>query len=43
MKCCSENTRQSYEKVALDTERDNWMTAKEAMDYGIFDKVIEKN
>ena len=39
----SENTGQSYEKVALDTERDNWMTAKEAMDYGIFDKVIEKD
>lgn len=39
----AENTGQSYEKVALDTERDNWMTAKEAMDYGIVDKVIEKH
>lgn len=39
----AENTGQSYDKVALDTERDNWMTAKEAMDYGIFDKVIEKH
>ncbi len=39
----SENTGQSYEKVAQDTERDNWMTAKEAMEYGIVDKVIEKH
>lgn len=39
----AENTGQSYDKVALDTERDNWMTAKEAMDYGIVDKVIEKH
>lgn len=39
----AENTGQSYDKVALDTERDNWMTAKEAMEYGIVDKVIEKH
>lgn len=39
----AENTGQSYEKVAQDTERDNWMTAKEAMEYGIVDKVIEKH
>ena len=39
----SENTGQSYEKVAQDTERDNWMTANEAKEYGIVDKVIEKH
>ncbi|MBR5191039.1 MAG: ATP-dependent Clp protease proteolytic subunit, partial [Clostridia bacterium] len=27
---------------ALDTERDNWLSAQEAMDYGIVDKVFYK-
>ena len=38
----SENTGQKYEKVCEDTERDNWMTAQEALDYGLIDKIIEK-
>lgn len=34
-------TGQKREKVRDDMERDLWMTAKEALDYGIIDKVIE--
>lgn len=36
----AENTGQSYEKVAADTERDNYMTAEEAVEYGLIDSVI---
>ena len=39
----SENTGKPYEQVALDTERDNWMDAKEALEYGLIDKVIDKH
>ena len=35
------NTGQPYEKVAEDTERDHYMTAQEALEYGIIDRVIE--
>ncbi|MCL2740381.1 MAG: ATP-dependent Clp endopeptidase proteolytic subunit ClpP [Oscillospiraceae bacterium] len=38
----SERTGQAYEKVAADTERDNFMSAKDALKYGIIDKVIER-
>ena len=34
------NTGKPYEVIAADTERDNWMTAQEAMDYGLIDSVI---
>ncbi|MBQ3790721.1 MAG: ATP-dependent Clp endopeptidase proteolytic subunit ClpP [Lachnospiraceae bacterium] len=36
----AENTGKPIEKIAEDTERDNWMTAQEALDYGIIDSVI---
>ena len=36
----AERTGQSYEKVVQDTERDYFMTADEAKDYGIVDQVI---
>lgn len=36
------NSGQPYEKVAADTERDNFMSAEAAVAYGIIDKVIEK-
>ena len=36
----SENTGQPFEKVAEDTERDNWMSAEEALEYGLIDKII---
>ena len=37
----AENTGKSYEEIERDTDRDNFMTAKEALDYGIIDKIIE--
>lgn len=36
----SENTGQPYEVVAADTERDNWKTAEEALEYGLIDQII---
>ena len=38
----SENTGKSIEVVTADCERDNFMTAQEAMEYGLVDKVIDK-
>lgn len=38
----AERTGQDYEKVARDTERDYFMTATEAKDYGLVDQVVEK-
>ena len=35
------NSGQPLEVVEADTDRDNWMTAKEAQKYGLLDKVIE--
>ena len=35
----AENTGRDYETICADTERDNWMSAQEAMEYGIIDKV----
>ncbi len=39
----AKNTGKSVEQVAIDTERDNYMTAEEALAYGLIDKVIEKH
>ena len=36
----AENTGQSYETIARDTERDNFMSAEEAKAYGLIDSVI---
>lgn len=36
------NTGKSVEEVSRDTERDNYMTAKEAVAYGLIDSVVEK-
>ena len=38
----AENTGKSVEVVTADCERDNFMTAEEAMEYGLIDKVIYK-
>ena len=35
------HTGQDYETVARDTDRDNYMTADEALTYGLIDKIIE--
>jgi ATP-dependent Clp protease protease subunit len=36
----AENCGQPYETVAADTERDNWKSAQEALEYGLIDRVI---
>jgi len=38
----AQNTGKTVEEVARDTDRDHWLTAKEAAEYGIIDSVIEK-
>ncbi len=38
----AQNTGKSYEDLVKDTERDNWMTAQEAVEYGLIDSVVEK-
>ena len=37
----AENAGKDYETVLADCERNNWMTAKEAMEYGLIDNVVE--
>ncbi len=39
----SNNTGQSVKKVEKDTDRDNFMSAKEALEYGMIDEVLVKN
>ncbi len=38
----AENTGKSIEEIARDTESDNFMSAQEALEYGLIDKVIDK-
>ena len=38
----SENTGKPLDIVKADTERDNFMTAQQALEYGLIDKVIDK-
>lgn len=40
-KILSERTGQPLEKIELDTDRDYYLSAEEALEYGIIDKVIE--
>ncbi len=39
----SERTGQSLEKVNQDTERDNFMTAQQALEYGLIDGILDKH
>ncbi|MBE5879283.1 MAG: ATP-dependent Clp endopeptidase proteolytic subunit ClpP [Lachnospiraceae bacterium] len=39
-KILAENTGQPYDVIAADTERDNWKSAQQAMEYGLIDSVI---
>ncbi|ACX97741.1 ATP-dependent Clp endopeptidase proteolytic subunit ClpP [Helicobacter pylori] len=39
----AQNSGQSLEQIAKDTDRDFYMSAKEAKEYGLIDKVLEKN
>ncbi len=41
-KILAENTGKPVEVIAQDTERDNFMSAEEALEYGLIDKVISK-
>lgn len=36
----SRHTGQTTEQVALDTDRDRWLTAQQAVDYGIVDSIM---
>jgi len=39
----SHHSKQTYKKVWRDSDRDYWMTAQEALDYGMIDEVLVKN
>lgn len=41
-KILAKNTGQSVKKIEKDTDRDNFMFAEEAVEYGLVDKIIEK-
>lgn len=41
-KILAENTGKPIEQIAIDTERDNFMSAHEALEYGLIDKVFDK-
>ena len=38
----AENTGKSYEQVCLDTDRDNFLSEEDALNYGIIDKIMTK-
>jgi len=40
-KILASHTGQDLKKIAKDTDRDNYMTAQEALDYGLIDRIIE--
>jgi ATP-dependent Clp protease protease subunit len=42
-KILAEHTNQSLEKIERDTDRDFYMSAEEAKDYGVIDKIISKS
>ena len=37
------HTGQPYDKISEDCDRDNWMTAEEAKEYGLIDEVLDRN
>ena len=39
----AKHTGRSYEEIVKDTDRDNYMSAEEALDYGLIDKIITRN
>ena len=41
-KILAKHTGQSVEKIRPDTDRDNFLSATDAVDYGLIDKVLEK-
>lgn len=43
LKLLANNTGQDFEKIKLDCDRDCWLTAEKAKEYGLIDQVIEKH
>ena len=41
-KILSDHTGQSFDTIKNDTERDNFMSANEAKDYGLIDEVLDE-
>ena len=41
-KMLAENTGKDLEQIMADTERDNWLSAEEAAEYGLIDKIVTK-
>jgi ATP-dependent Clp protease protease subunit len=39
----AEHSGQTYKKIEKDSDRDYWMTAQEAKDYGMIDEVLVRN
>ena len=42
-KIISKHTGQEYEKVYADSDRDYWMKADKALDYGMIDEILTKS
>lgn len=42
-KYLAKNTNQPYDTVLQDTDRDNWMSAEEAVNYGLVDKILTRD
>lgn len=38
----AENTGKDIDTIKLDTDRDNWLSADDAVNYGLVDKIIER-
>ena len=38
----ADNTGKSIEEIAVDTDRDNWLTAQQALEYGLVDRILDK-
>ena len=41
-KILADNCGKKFDQVMKDFDRDYWMDAKEALDYGIVDKIVDK-
>ena len=41
-KILAKNTKQNISKITKDTERDNFLSAEEALEYGLIDKIVKK-
>ena len=38
----ADHAHKDYETVLADSDRDHWMTAQEALEYGMVDRILEK-